>query len=87
MYGNVDTFILWLTLITKNLFNECNLKRSNADFCIFYKKDDDGKLELVMSDHIDDVFMVGNPKTLKKIKNMINMKLNIQEIGKVKIFL
>ena len=72
MYGNVDTVILWLTLITKQLFNECNLKRSNAYFCIFYKKDDDGKLELVMSDHIDDVFMVGNPKTLKKIKNMIN---------------
>ena len=40
-----------------------------------------------MSVHIDYVFMAGNPETLDKIKEMINLKLNIQEYGKVKKFL
>ena len=31
MYGNVDADILWLILLGKYLFNECNLKRSNTD--------------------------------------------------------
>ena len=46
MYGNVNADILWLILIAKCVINKCNLKRSRADSCIFYKKDDNGKLEL-----------------------------------------
>ena len=40
-----------------------------------------------MSVHVDDVFMAGNPETFKKIKDMINLKFNIQESEKVKKFL
>ena len=47
-HGNVYAALLRLRLTDKYLVNECNLKRSKDDFCIFYKKYDKGKLELVM---------------------------------------
>ena len=68
MYGNVDAALLWLRLLAEYLVNECNLKRSNADSCIFFQKDEKGNLELVMSVHVDDVFMAVKLETLKDIK-------------------
>ena len=67
--------------------NGINLKIIKANSCIFYNKSDNGKLELVMPVHVDDVFMVDNPETLEKTKEKIKLKLNIQESGKLKNFL
>ena len=50
----------------------------------FYKKDEGGKLELVMSVHVDNVFMAGKTEALEKIKDIIKLKFNIQESKKVK---
>ena len=47
--------------VGKYLVNECNLKRSKADSCILFRKYEKGKLEIVMSVHMDDVFMAGKP--------------------------
>ena len=44
------------------------MKITKAYSSIFYDKDDDGKLELVMSVHVDYFFMAGSPDTLEKIK-------------------
>ena len=79
MYGNVKASLLWLILLAKNLFNKFNLKKSNTDSYIFYNKYDDGKLELVMSVHVDDVFMAGKPEKLEKTKEKIKLKVNFQE--------
>ena len=68
MYGDVDAMLLWLRLLAKYLVNECNPKRSKADSSIFFGKDEKGKSELVISVHVDDTFMAGNPETLKFIK-------------------
>ena len=65
---NVDAAILCPILLAKYLVNKCNLKRSKADSYIFLRKDEKGKLELVMSVHVDDVFVAGNMETLKNIK-------------------
>ena len=46
-----------------------------------------GKLKLVMSVHVDGVFMAGKPETLKVIKENIKEKFNISESGKVENFL
>ena len=40
------------------------MTKIQADLCIFYKKDDRGKLELVISIHVDDVFVVGRLEAL-----------------------
>ena len=61
MYGNVDTALLWIGLLEKYLVNRWNLKRSKADSCILFRKYEKGKLEIVMSVHMDDVFMAGKP--------------------------
>ena len=50
-------------------------------------KDEDGKLELMTSVHIYNVFMSGRPDSLEKIKVLIKLKYNIQESGKVNKFI
>ena len=78
MYANVDAAPLWLRMIAKYLINIWNLKRSKDESCIFYKKDDNGKLEIVMSVHVDDVFMARKLEKLSTIKDIINQNFNIQ---------
>ena len=56
-------------------------------FLNFYKRYDSEKLELLMSVHVDHIFMTGRPETLENFKGIINMKFNIQESGKVKKFI
>ena len=68
MYGNFDVALLWLRLLAKYLVNKCNLERSKVYLCILFMKDEKGKLELVMSVHVDNLFMAGNPETIKVIK-------------------
>ena len=87
MYGNVDAALLWLIILSKYWINEFYLKRIESDSCIFYKKYDNGKLTLVMSVHVDDFLIARKPEALEKIKEMINLKFNIQESGKLKKFL
>ena len=55
--------------------------------CIFFWENEKGKLELVMSVHVDDVFMADKPETLKSIKENIKENFNISVSGKVKKFL
>ena len=67
MYGNMDAALLCLRLLAKYIINVCNPKINKADSCIFYMKDGDGKLKLVMSVRVDSLFMAQNPETLNKI--------------------
>ena len=87
MYGNMYNDLLWLILLTKCLIQECDMKRIQADFCIFYNNDDGGKLDLVMYVHVENVFMAARSETLEKNKYMIKLKFNIQYSGIVKRFL
>ena len=61
MYGNFDAEILWIRLLSEYLANKCNIKRSKVDLYIFFRKDEKGKSELVMSVHMGHVSMAGNP--------------------------
>ena len=68
MYGNVYVDLLWLIMLAKYLIKERNMTRSKQILAFYKKKDDDGKLELVMSVYLDDSFMEGRPYTIEKIK-------------------
>ena len=61
--------------------------KNQGMFLNSYKKYDGEKLELVMSVHVDDIFMVGRPETLENFKEIIKLKFNIQASGKVKKFI
>ena len=63
------------------------MTRSQAESFISYSKYDEGKLELVVSVHLDDLLIAGRPETLESIKELIKLKFNIQESGKVKKFI
>ena len=58
-----------------------------ADSCIFFMKDEKGKLYLVVSIHVDNLFMAGKSETLKDIKENIKEKFNISSFVKVKTFI
>ena len=87
MYKNVDAFLLWLRLPSKYLINECNQKKGRPTHAFSIKKCDIGRLELVMSVHVDDAFMAGKRQTLEKIKDNIRPIFNIQYYREVKKFL
>ena len=87
MHGNVDAELLWIILLSNYLVNECNRKRSKSDLWIFFQKYEKGKLKLVMTVYVADVFMDGKPETLKVIKEKTKENFNISESGKVKKFL
>ena len=87
MYGNFDTELLLLRLLEKYLVKKCNQKISKANSGIFFWKDEKGKLELVISVHVDDLFMAKDTETLKVIKENIKDKFNISESGKINTFL
>lgn len=63
------------------------MKIIHAYSCIFYKKDDEGGLDLVVSFHEYNLFIEGRMETLENIKYMIKLKFNIQESRKTKDFL
>ena len=63
------------------------MKIIHIDSCNLYGKYDIGKVELVISIHVDGVFMAGMTDKLENIKEMIKLKFNIQESVKVRNFL
>ena len=63
-----------MRLLAEYLFNECNLKISKANSCIFFNKYDKEELELVISFHVDNVFKAGNTETLKHTPKKILRK-------------
>ena len=87
MYVNVYVALLWLILLAKYLINEFNLKRSKSESCILCRKYGDRKLKLVVLVHVYNLFMAVNTETLRKIKEIIKLKFNIQESRKVRKFL
>ena len=40
-----------------------------------------------MSVHIDDVFMAGKPDILENIKDVVKLRFNIQQSGKLRNFI
>ena len=77
MYGNVYAALLCLRLLVKYLFRECNIKRSKADYYIFFRKYEKGNVELIMSVHMNYVFVAGNLEVSKYIKENIKGNSNI----------
>ena len=63
------------------------MKIIHTDSCILYGKYDSVKVELVISIHVDGVFMAVMTDKLENIKEMIKLKFNIQESVKVRNFL
>ena len=87
MYENVDVAILLLDRLSKYLIKICFLTKIQSELCILYRKHNRGKLELMMSVYIDEMFMAGKLDNLEKQKELLKLKFNIQESGNVFLYL
>ena len=87
MNVNVDVALSWLIVFAKYLVNKCNPEKSKSESYIFFRKYEKGKLELVMSVNVDNIFMADKPETLKDIKEKTKEKFNVPESGKARNFL
>ncbi len=83
MYGNVDAALLFFKTF-KGILKELGLTQSLADPCVFYKKDDSGKINLVIATHVDDSAVSGRKTVVEKFLDDFEKHLKIERLGKLK---
>ena len=86
MYGNVDAALRWLREFKEFLVKECNFTACVANPCILYYQEN-GKLLIVMSIHVDDSMVAGRKEDLKKFYKKIRTRFNITELGTLSKYL
>ena len=86
MYGNVDAALRWLREFKTFLVKECGFVACVADPCILYYQED-GKLLIVMSIHVDDSMVAGRKEDLTKFYEKVRTRFNITELGTLSKYL
>ena len=51
--------------------------------CLFYKKDDNNKVILMIVVYVDDVFVAGELKEIERLKNEVKSVYNITDLGEL----
>ena len=84
-YGSVDSAKLWCDKFVRILTEKggCELIRSKVDPCVLYKKDNKGKLILLMVYHIDDAYCTGLPGEVNKMLAHLKASVEVLEIGRM----
>jgi len=59
MYGNIDAALRFFEKYSGILVTNLSLTQSQTDPCIFFKHDEAGKLNLLISTHVDDSLIGG----------------------------
>ena len=87
MYGNVDAALRWQKCFVETCIDpdgEIKCEQSKADPCLLLKKDDRGKVVLLIVCYVDDVLLSGTKDTIKWFKEEFKRKYNITELGRMK---
>ena len=87
MYGNVDAALLWIRTLTGFLIEKCGMKQSITDPSIYYMKDTEGQLKIVLSVHVDDLMVSGKQADVDDLKSKVKTKFGISDLGCVKKYL
>jgi len=61
----------------------CELKRSVVDPCVFYKRDSEDELAVLLTIHVDDGYIAGRPEEVRKTLDWIKQEVEILEIGRI----
>ena len=76
LYGlNDASRKFWLKV--KNVFEDIGMKRLEGDEAYYYKYDEKGKLEGMISSHVDDFNLAGNEKFINTVTEKIKLALDI----------
>jgi len=84
MYGNIDVALqffekYWEILVENFAFLQCQ-----TDPCIFYKRDEKGRLCMLISTHVDDSLIGGRRWMVEKFYVEFAEHLKIEILGKLK---
>ena len=85
MYVNVEAPRCWMTTFRDTLIGPTiGLTQSEADPCIFFKKDLDGNTILLLALFVDDTLVTGKKEEVKKFYTQIQKHYKIDILGKLK---
>jgi len=82
IYGLVQAPRAWMKTCTK-ILKGLGLTKCMSGPCLFYKKDDNGNLILLINVYVDDMIICGLKREVTKVKKDIKRHVNIKEIGEV----
>ena len=80
IYGNVEAALRFYTTYAQYLIKELGMTRSLTDSCLFFMKDESGKVVLMASRHVDDTQIAGRPEWIKFFKDKVKERFNIKEL-------
>jgi hypothetical protein len=80
MYGNPDAALRY-NIEYKEHVKDNGMEQSRADPCVFYKKDQEGKLVLATAGHVDDNYVVGTKDARIWYKSMLGTRFKYTEEG------
>ena len=83
MYGDIAAPLRWMRTITKTLVEDMGMIQSEVDPCIFYKKDQNGKLTLLCAVFVDDTLVTGLDREVKRFYEEFQRHYNIEILGKL----
>jgi hypothetical protein len=81
-YGCVQSTRIWSKKFVSIVTNKvCQLKQCKTDPCIFYRRDDKGKVVLIMAAYIDDEILCGKRYAIDDVKRGLREHLTITDLG------
>ena len=64
----------------REVFDECKLRILDGDEAFYFRHDENGNLEGMVSSHVDDFILAGTEKFLEEIMSKIAQKLEISKL-------
>jgi hypothetical protein len=84
MYGNCDSALLFFKTYREILVDKMGLQQCKSDPCVFFKRNGDGNLVLLLCSHIDDSLIGGMKKEIESFYTQFEKYLKIERLGKLK---
>ncbi len=84
MYGNVDAALRFFEKYSGILIEQMGFSQNRADPCIFFKRNDNKQLMMVISTHMDDSLIGGRKQQVQAFYSEFSKHLKIEVLGKLK---
>ena len=84
MYGTVDAPLRFFKTLSKYLIDKIGLTQCLSEPCLFFKKDKEGKLLLIVVTFVDDILIAGTRKHVDQFKEDIQQRFKISDLGPLK---
>ena len=85
MYDNVNAALRWILFKTKFLTSKLvGMIQSRTDPCVFYKRDINGDVMLVIAMTVDDCAVAGTQESIEWLMKKIETRFNITRGGELR---